>query len=213
MTTVTAGTPGRQSVSARAPVAHKVAAGMTVCFTNYRPNENGMFAPGEEIYIHSVEEQDNAAIKGKKVKVYICTKAADADAAKVDPNLDNVQAEEIKASEMWLKTEPDTRYPMAAYVATSAKSEPRLALTTERSVAEYWACVAVFADRHDRLQEESDPVVLVLDGGRLVEFNYPLTQFDYLTWGDEEDDVNYGIACLQDIDPLSEVLVAVESAT
>jgi hypothetical protein len=37
---------------------------MTVCFTNYRPNESGMFAPGEEIYIHSVEEQDHASHHG-----------------------------------------------------------------------------------------------------------------------------------------------------
>jgi hypothetical protein len=152
-------------------------------------------------------------IKGKKAKVYICTKAADADAAKADPNLDNVQAEEIRLSEMQLRTDPNTRDPISAYMAPSATNEPQLALTTERSVAEYWACVAVSTDRHDRPQEESNPIVLVLDGGRLLELTYPLTQFDEQIWRDEEGDVNYGIACLQDIDPLSEVLIVTEPVT
>lgn len=208
----TAGTRGRQSVAAHATVAHKFTPGMMVWFTNYRPDESGMFAPGEEIYIHSVEEQDHASIKGKKIEVYICTKAADADAAKADPNLDNVQAEEIRLSEMQLRTDPNTRDPISAYMAPSAISEPQLALTTERSVAEYWACLAVFADRQDHPEAESNPVVLVLDGRRLLELRYPLTQIDDQIWDDEEDDVKYGIACLQDIDPLSEVLIVTEPA-
>jgi hypothetical protein len=41
----------------------------------------------------------------------------------------------------------------------------KISLTTERSVAEYFACNAVFGDRHDHPDEESNPVVLVMDGG------------------------------------------------
>jgi hypothetical protein len=40
--------------------------------------------------------------------------------------------------------------------------DQKIALTTERSVAEYFACNAVFGDKHDHPDAESSPVVLVL---------------------------------------------------
>jgi hypothetical protein len=51
---------------------------------------------------------------------------------------------------------------------TSRTGDPKIALTTERSVAGYFACNAVFGDRHDRPARESIGVVLVLDGAGLL---------------------------------------------
>jgi hypothetical protein len=182
---------------------------MIVKFTKYPDGETGgIFTPGEEVYIHSIQP----VLKGDMVKIYICTKASDAEAGKADPNLDTVQAEELAHSQLRIKIDPDPRDPMSAYVTTSATSDPTLALTTERCVAEYWACHASLADRRDRPDEESNPVVLVLNGERLLEEDCALALFDDF-WGDEEDDVNYGIACLQDIDPLEAALIATEPVT
>jgi hypothetical protein len=50
----------------------------------------------------------------------------------------------------------------------------KISLTTERSIAEYFACNAVFGDRHDHPKEESNPIVLVLDGECLVGLLYDL---------------------------------------
>jgi hypothetical protein len=186
----------------------KFAPGMIVTFTKYPGGETGgIFTPGEEVYIHSIQPHEHS------VKIYICTKTSDAEAAKADPNLDTVQAEELAHSQLRIKIDPDPRDPMSAYVTTSATSDPILALTTERSVAVYWACRAALADRRDRPEEESKPVVLVLNGERLLEEDHPLGEFDNHFWDDEEDDVNYGIACLQDIDPLEAVLIATEPVT
>jgi hypothetical protein len=55
--------------------------------------------------------------------------------------------------------------------------DQKIALTTERSVAEYFACNTVFGDNHDHPEEESSPVVLVLDGEGLLELNYDLSAF------------------------------------
>jgi hypothetical protein len=49
-----------------------------------------------------------------------------------------------------------------------ALSGEKISLTPERSVAEYFASNAVFGDRHDHPNEESNPVVLMLDGEGLV---------------------------------------------
>jgi hypothetical protein len=206
-------TRGRGAGTVGASTAPKFTAGMVVKFIKYRDGETGMFTPGEEIYIHSVEEREHSSIKSKMVKFYICTKASDAEAAKADPKLHQVEAEEIAGSQLRIKTDPDPRDPMSAYVPDRAKTDPKLSLTTEQSVAEYWACLAVFTDRHDRPQEESNPVVLVLNGERLFELNHPLGQFDYELWGDEQDDVETGILCLEDIDPLTGVLIGVEHVT
>jgi hypothetical protein len=46
--------------------------------------------------------------------------------------------------------------------------DQKIALTTERSVVEYFACNAVSADKHDHPDAESSPVVLVLDGEGLL---------------------------------------------
>lgn len=203
------GAGGQPSAVINPPATSKFAPGMTVNFTTYRKT-TGMFAPGEEIYLHSIQELELAAIKGKTFKVYICTKAADADAAKADPTLEHIQAEELTGNQLRVKTDPDPSDPMSAYVPDAAKSDPKLSLTTERSVAEYWACLAVFTDRYDRPQDESNPVVLALNGERLLELNRPLAEFDHESWGDEQEDVETGILCLEDIDHLSDVLIGVE---
>lgn len=50
----------------------------------------------------------------------------------------------------------------------SQTGEPKLSLTPERSVAEYFACKAVTEDLYDHPREESEPVLLALDGEGLV---------------------------------------------
>jgi hypothetical protein len=91
-----------------------------------------------------------------------------------------------------------------------AAGRPEIALTTERSVAEYFACVAVFADRRDRPDEESSGVVLVLDGEGLIALNYDLSEFRDHIWGGGKCDWGNEIACWDDIEPLDEVLIAVQ---
>ena len=88
--------------------------------------------------------------------------------------------------------------------------DQKIALTTERSVAEYFACNAVSADNHDHPDAESSPVVLVLDGAGLLVLNYKLVPFSDPIWGDGECDWENEIECWDDIEPLEEVLMAVE---
>ena len=92
----------------------------------------------------------------------------------------------------------------------AAIGDQKIALTTERCVAEYFACNAVFADRHDHPEEESGPVVLVLDGEGLLALNYNVVPFSDPVWGDGECDWENEIECWDDIEPLQEVLLAVE---
>ena len=93
---------------------------------------------------------------------------------------------------------------------TSGTGDPKISLTTKRSVAEYWACHAVYGDRHDRPDEDSSEVVLVLDGEGLLELNYDLNAFNDPIWGEGECDWENEIACWDDIEPLEEVLIAIE---
>jgi hypothetical protein len=93
---------------------------------------------------------------------------------------------------------------------TSGTDNPKISLTTERSVAEYWAYLAVFGDRRNRPGEDSSEVVLVIDGEGLLELNYDLSAFSDPIWGEGECDWENEIACWNDIEPLEEVLMAVE---
>jgi hypothetical protein len=93
---------------------------------------------------------------------------------------------------------------------TSGTDDPKISLTTERSVAEYWAYLAVFGDRRNHPGEDSSEVVLVIDGEGLLELNYDLSAFSDPIWGDGECDWENEIACWDDIEPLEEVLMAVE---
>jgi hypothetical protein len=88
--------------------------------------------------------------------------------------------------------------------------DQKIALTTERSVAEYFACNAVSADKHDHPDAESSPVVLVLDGAGLLVLNYKLVPFSDPIWGDGECAWENEVECWDDIEPLEEVLMAVE---
>jgi RNA:NAD 2'-phosphotransferase (TPT1/KptA family) len=90
---------------------------------------------------------------------------------------------------------------------TSGTDDPKMSLTTERSVAEYWACHAVFGDRRNRTGEDSSEVVLVIDGEGLLELNYDLSAFSDPIWGEGECDWENEIACWDDIEPLDEVLI------
>lgn len=96
---------------------------------------------------------------------------------------------------------------------TSKPGDPKIALTTERSVAEYWACHSVLTDRHDHPDEESSGIILVLDGERLLAHNYDLTEFRDEIWGEGECDWENEIACWANIEPFSEFLMATESVT
>jgi hypothetical protein len=88
----------------------------------------------------------------------------------------------------------------------SVPGDQTVAMSIERTVAEYFACTAVDVDQHDRPREESDPVVLVLDGERLLACGYQLEGFpdeaSELDWENE-------IACLSDIHPLHKFLIGV----
>ena len=88
--------------------------------------------------------------------------------------------------------------------------DPKVSLTTDRAVAEYFACNAVFADRHDHPGEESQPVILALDGDGLDELLYDLEPFSDDIWGEGKCDWEKEIACWDDIDPLDEVLIGTE---
>jgi hypothetical protein len=88
--------------------------------------------------------------------------------------------------------------------------DQKIALTTERSVAEYFAFNAVFGDKRNYPGEESSPVVLVLDGEGLLALNYNLVPFSDPYWGEGECDWENEIECWDDIEPLEEVLMAVE---
>jgi hypothetical protein len=78
---------------------------------------------------------------------------------------------------------------------TSGTDNPKISLTTERPVAEYWACHAVFGDRRDRPGEDSSEVVLVIDGEGLLELNYDLSAFSDPISGEGECDWENEIAC------------------
>jgi hypothetical protein len=92
----------------------------------------------------------------------------------------------------------------------SQPGEPKVSLTTERRVAEYFACNMVFADRHDHPDEQSHPVILVLDGDGLDELLYDLEPFSDDIYGDGKCDWEKEIACWDDIDPLEEVLIGTD---
>jgi hypothetical protein len=85
----------------------------------------------------------------------------------------------------------------------------RVALTTDSSVAEYWACIAATNDQHNNPQVESTGVVLMLNGERLVEREYDLREL-YLenghNWQNE-------IACWNDIILFDSNLIGVEPVT
>lgn len=95
----------------------------------------------------------------------------------------------------------------------SDPGDPKVSLTTERSVAEYWACHAVLGDRHDRADEESSGVVLVLDGEKLLAREYDLKEFSDDLWGEGECDWENEIACWDDIEQFSDFLIAAEPIT
>jgi hypothetical protein len=95
----------------------------------------------------------------------------------------------------------------------SVSGDPKISLTPARSVAEYFACNAVNGDRHDHPDDESDPVVLTIDGEHLQALLYQLDSYSDPVWGDGECDWENEIACWDNIDPLDEVLIEVAPVT
>jgi hypothetical protein len=81
---------------------------------------------------------------------------------------------------------------------------------TERSVAEYWASLAVYGDRHGRGDKESRGIVLALDGEKLLARCYNLTEFRDDIWDEGECDWEDEIACWDDIAPFRDFLIAVQ---
>jgi hypothetical protein len=88
----------------------------------------------------------------------------------------------------------------------------KVALTPDRSVAEYFAHVAVLGDRdlHRIPEEKTRPVVLELDGDGLIEENYDLQHHSDPVWGEGECDWEQEIACWGDIGSLDEVLINIQ---
>ncbi len=93
---------------------------------------------------------------------------------------------------------------------TSPTGDPKIALTTELSVAQYFACNKVFGDSLGHQGAESEPVILTIDGEGLLALHYELESFFDPVWGDGQCDWENEISCWEDIDPLDEVLVAIE---
>jgi hypothetical protein len=91
----------------------------------------------------------------------------------------------------------------------STFGDQKIALTTEQSVAEYFACNAVFGDKRNHSGEGSSPVVLVVDGEGCA-LNYNLVPFTDPYWGDGKCDWENEIECWDDIELLDEVLLAAE---
>jgi hypothetical protein len=92
-------------------------------------------------------------------------------------------------------------------------SGPRkLSLTPDRQVAEYWAHIAAGStgDGRNAPDEESKPVVLVLDGEGLALFNYDLKPYVDPFGGKGACDWENEIACYRDIDCLDEMLIAID---
>jgi len=99
----------------------------------------------------------------------------------------------------------------------------KVSLTTERDVAEYWARLSVFGDKHDehahRLRglppdadaAESRGVVLVLDAGRLAAAGYELSPFSDDIWGVGKCDWEREIASWGDIKLSQGMLLTVEA--
>jgi hypothetical protein len=98
---------------------------------------------------------------------------------------------------------------MTVVCGKATVGDQKIALTTQRSVAEYFACNAVFADKHDRPDEDSSGVILVLDGEGLLALKYDLVPFSDPVWGEGECDWENEIECWDDIEPVEEVLIAV----
>jgi hypothetical protein len=95
-----------------------------------------------------------------------------------------------------------------------AKSgDPYVSMTTEKPVAQYFACGAAFGDQHDRPGEPAKPVVLVLDGERLLAFGYKLFSTSSPVWGDGACDWENEISCASDIEPMDDVLLDVEQVS
>jgi hypothetical protein len=67
----------------------------------------------------------------------------------------------------------------------------------------------VNGDRHDHPDDESDPVVLTIDGEHLQALLYQLNSYSDPVWGDCECDRENDIACWDNIDPLDEMLIEV----
>lgn len=86
----------------------------------------------------------------------------------------------------------------------------KLALTTERSVAEYFACNAKYDDWHRGSDSEGNPVVLTLDGEVLLRHAYLLEGYSDPVWGEGKCSWENEIACWYDIDPLKGVLLGSE---
>ena len=64
-------------------------------------------------------------------------------------------------------------------------------------------------DRHDHPDDESDPVVLTIDGEYLYDLLYDLGSYSDPVWGDGECHWENEIACWDNIAPLDEVLIGV----
>lgn len=91
--------------------------------------------------------------------------------------------------------------------------DQKVALTPDRSVAEYFAQVAVSGDRdlHGIPEEETRPVVLELDGDGLIEQNYDLQRHSDPVWGEGACDWEQEVACWGDIGSLDEVLIEIRT--
>jgi hypothetical protein len=180
---------GNKPARYRSPTAPAFPPGMIAHFKKYPRGESGMFSPGEEIFIHSTELGDHPRYKGRRIIGYICTKASDAEAAAADPYLDRVLAEELYYDQL--------------------RRDLKVALTTDRSVAEYWACVGATNDKPNNPNVESHGVVLALNAEHLVERGYDLREVQLENRPDWQNE----IACWDDIPLLNSILIEEEPVT
>jgi hypothetical protein len=91
----------------------------------------------------------------------------------------------------------------------SPEGPPKVGLTTERAVSDYFAWTAMFDDDRDHRGEGGEPVVLALDGGKLLALGYNLTNYVDQQEGPGVRDWENELGCWSDIYPLDEVLIEV----
>ena len=82
----------------------------------------------------------------------------------------------------------------------------KISLTTDLGVAKYWADLAVWTDRRDRLGD-GPSVILTLSHSELDAAGHWLTEFSDDVWGEGECDWEQEIACWSDIE-ISQVAIA-----
>jgi hypothetical protein len=127
----------------------------------------------------------------------------------------NPTAENTECGSHWLLYHGTTKMRLESILAedmlrVNTAGPRKLALTTDHSVAEYFACNLKSGDWDRGLDREGEPVVLTLNGEVLLHRQYLLQGYSDPVWGEGQCSWENEIACWCDIDHLKEVLLGCE---